>query len=151
MQTSFAMDACRPPEQILACHLFDECDGRAGNLGLRGLGFGYVFPEKAQACPVPAQQRVWLDEYERLPPVGDPARPRQEPEAVAACELGTVDLALQNGELVAQERVFGEQLDFATRDISQGAPQDRRLGGSHSATEGSVRAGKTTLPEFFEE
>lgn len=92
---------------------------------------------------------VWIEEG--LRPVGDPARQSQEPETVAPCEVRPLALALENSELVAQEGIFGEQFGFAAREILQGSQQDRRLGGSHPASEGVVHAGKTTLPEFVKE
>ena len=100
---------------------------------------------------MPGQQGVRLDDHKNLLPVGDAANQDQEPETVTRGKGRSFDLALQNGELLAQERILGNQVHFEARKIAECAQQDRRLGRDGPASEGLVHEGKTTLLEFFEE
>ena len=54
------------------------------------------FPKHAKALAVPADERVRLDDQKCLFPMSYAASQDEEPEAVAVCEAGALNLTLKN-------------------------------------------------------
>jgi hypothetical protein len=81
---------------------------------------------RRRPAPMPAQQRLGLDEEARPTGSGQHAADRGEQGSVGGLELGMLDLAVEHGELVAQDEDLqvlggvpageqGEQLDGAAQ------------------------------------
>jgi hypothetical protein len=68
---------------------------------------------------MPAEEGVRLDDYERLYPVRNSASEEEQPEAIAAIDTRTRDLALKNEELVTKQCIFGEEFRAAEWEIGE--------------------------------
>jgi hypothetical protein len=64
---------------------------------------------------VPAQQRLGPDDERGLPPGADPAGEQHQERPVRWRHSRALDAPLQHEQLLAQERVLGEQLRPAAR------------------------------------
>src|SRR5215813_11851308 len=64
----FAPDAFCSPQSILPCHLFDQGHGLLRDPWLERGCSGLVSPKELKAQVMPAQQRLWLNNEERLLP-----------------------------------------------------------------------------------
>jgi len=86
-----------------------------------------VFPDKAKELPMEAEQRLWLNDEERLLPC--PNHPCQEDEehAIRFRACGAFHLAPEDDELLSQEGIFCHQLGLASAKVGQGL---QRQGGS---------------------
>ena len=76
--------------------------GLAGYLGLERRGPGLPLPEKAKPLPVPAKQRIRLNDEQRTLPRSQPARQQHQQGSVSTVQLRSMDLPVQNYELLAQ-------------------------------------------------
>ncbi|HSH79826.1 MAG TPA: hypothetical protein VLA19_14975, partial [Herpetosiphonaceae bacterium] len=86
---------------------------------------------------MPAQERLRLDDEERLPPRSDAARQEHQERPVGGSAVGALDAAPQDEELLSQQGVLGEQLRLAAWQIRQGPDEwasQRRLCGGQRAT-----------------
>jgi hypothetical protein len=59
---------------------------------------------------VPAQQSLWLDEQQRVPPIRDHDCETDEDEPVNGPQLWALDTASSDDELLAKQSVLGEEL-----------------------------------------
>ncbi len=79
---------------------------------------------------MPAQERVRLNDHEGLAPLGEAAGEDQQPEAIATVELRTLDLAVEDGELLTQQSIFGDQFRLSAEEVGKGVECERGLGWS---------------------
>lgn len=68
---------------------------------------------------MPAQQRARFDNHQCVFPILHAAGEHEEPETLAVMEVRSLALARENGELLAQEGVFGDQFGFAEGEVSE--------------------------------
>jgi len=73
---------------------------------------------------MPAKQRIGLEDEEGFLPPPDPAGEEDEPEAIGWGEPWLVDLAVEDDELLAEERVLGNEFGIAAIEIEGGAEKD---------------------------
>ena len=73
---------------------------------------------------MPAKQRIGLDDKEGFLPPPDPAGEEDEPEAIGWGAPWLVDLAVEDDELLAEERVLGNEFGIATSEIEGRAEKD---------------------------
>jgi hypothetical protein len=78
---------------------------------------GLEFPKQPKALAMPAKQRIGLEDEEGFLPALDPAGEEDEPEAIGWGESWLVDLAVEDDELLAEERVLRNELDLAPSEI----------------------------------
>jgi hypothetical protein len=70
---------------------------------------------------MPAQERLWLNEEQRLFPGSDhPGEEYQQP-SIRLPTNGSFDLSMQDDQLLAQQRIFRQQFSFAPGQIGKGA------------------------------
>ena len=74
---------------------------------------------------MPAQERIGLDDKEGFLPPPDPAGEEDEPRAIGWGESWLVNLAVEDDELLAEERVLGNELGIAASEIEGRAEKDR--------------------------
>ncbi len=106
------------------------------------LGPRFAFPLEPKALAISAPEGVRLDDQERLFPVGDEAGQEEEPEAITAAEVRTLNLTVENEELLAEQGIFSEEFRFALCEIGESRSEEGRIGRCDSATEGLFRQGK---------
>jgi len=78
---------------------------------------GHEFPKQPKALVMPAKQRIGLEDEEGFLPALDPAGEEDEPEAIGWGESWLVDLAVEDDELLAEERVLRNELGLAASEI----------------------------------
>jgi len=91
---------------------------------------------------MPAQKGIRLDDQERFFPIPETASEEQEPEAIAAIETRTFDLALKNQELMTQQGIFGEELCVAEGQIGKRSAPEGCLNRRGAAAEQLISKGK---------
>ena len=93
-------------------------------------------PEQPETLAMPAQERIGLDDKEGFLPSPDPAGEEDEPRAIGWGESWLVNLAVEDDELLAEERVLGNEFGIATSEIEGRAEKDgiaRRPGESEGS------------------
>jgi hypothetical protein len=68
---------------------------------------------------MPAQERIGLDNDQCVFPLPYSGRKHEEPEAIAAIQLGPLDLALQNAKLMTQQGILGNEICFGVNEVCQ--------------------------------
>ena len=109
----FTPDAFTAPPPILNGHLFNQ-----GNRGFIQAGsthwlVRFMPPEQPEALPMPLEQRLRLDNQQRLfPALYTTGKQHQQP-SIKRRERRLFDLPLQDDQLLAQQRIFGDQFWLA--------------------------------------
>jgi hypothetical protein len=119
------MDGLYAPKAVLPGHLLDQSDGFQGDPGAPTPIARLEPPEQPEALAMPAQERIGLEDEEGFLPTPEPAGEEDKPEAIGWGESWLVDLAVKDDELLAEERVLGNELGIATSEIEGGAEKDR--------------------------
>jgi CheY-like chemotaxis protein len=141
-----APDALRAPHAVGRRHLPDQGHrlGREGRAVRRGDGPGSPTPVAAEQLAVPAQERIRPDDEQRRPPRADAARQQDQQRTIARRTAGSPDAVVQDGELMAQERVLGHQRRLAPRQIGEGTGYEGRggrTGGGQKSPMEALRGG----------
>src|SRR5215469_16204350 len=113
------------PQSVVSGHFLDQGDTLCGDLWFGRICSGLVFPIELESLPMPSQERLWLDNEQRLLPV--PNRPRQKNQEHPV-RFGTgrsFHLSAEDNELLVQERVFCHEYRLATGLVSQCQEQER--------------------------
>ncbi len=127
-------------------------DGDAANEGLGpwrqssrlGAWTRFASPVEFEQPPVPADHRGRLDDVQGVPPVGQQAGQQDREQAVFRCELWPARLPVEDGELMAQQGVFSNELSLAAPEVQEGADGEpgarahRSRPQAHSARERST-------------
>jgi len=103
-------------------------------------------PVELEPQPMPADQRVWLDDNQRFAPRAQPAGQHHQHLPVPLPQLWSRHLPFQDDQLLPQEHVLGHQLTFAACQIRQrrcylvglrrsGSVLEARLQGRHAASQ----------------
>jgi len=121
----FTTDALHAPEAVLPGHLLDQRDGFGGDPGAPTPVAGLEPPEQPEALAMPAQERIGLEDEDGFLPSPDPAGEEDEPRAIGWGESWLVNLAVEDDELLAEERVLGNELGIAASEIEGRAEKDR--------------------------
>ena len=98
-------------------------------------------PEVATRVPVPAQERVGLDDDQTLVPGAEAAGHQHKERPVGLGAARALDASLQDDRLLPQERVLQYECGLDPRQISQRAGDewhDRRLGRGRKVATHSV-------------
>jgi hypothetical protein len=114
----FAMDARRAPGAILGYHTEDQLPKvLARRLPSNyGMFAGKPFPVQSEAGPMPADDRLWLRDEERLLPSG-PQAPQQDPKDPIRCgEARPRMTMLQRRDLMPQGKVLQEKVAAGTQE-----------------------------------
>lgn len=136
-----AADAPRAPPRHGPGHLPDPRDRL-------GWAFGLLCGRRGSRCPppgvpeqppVPAQERGGLDDQHRLPPGADAARQERQQRAVGGPAVRQLDAPLEHDELLARQRVLGDQLPLASGEVSQRPGEGRGCGRSRSSREAATK------------
>jgi len=108
-----------PKMAIVGSHLPDQRDGLVREPRFAWAGFRCVLPEHTKELTRPSQQRLRLDDKERLFPCSDhPGRKYQEePILLPVCR--SFDLLTQDEQWMSQQRVFRQQFGSASDQISK--------------------------------
>ena len=70
---------------------------------------------------MPAQQRLGLDQDQRLTPAGEHRRQRDEEQALPRAELRLLQVSNRHDELLAEEGVLDEELLLAAQKVEEQA------------------------------
>jgi hypothetical protein len=73
---------------------------------------------------MPAQQGIWLHDHESLLPRPNQPGQQDEQEAIGPGERWPFHLPLENGQLVSQEGIFGNELRVASAQVGQCSKQE---------------------------
>ncbi len=102
----------------------------------------FVFPKETEPLAMPMEERIRLDDNEGLFPPPNAIREEEQPEAVTAIETRAYDPALQNEELVSQQRIFREELRAAERQIGECPDEQRSVNWNRAKAEELIGGGK---------
>ena len=69
---------------------------------------------------MPAQHGLRLDDQEHLLPAPESAGKEDEEAAIGAGEVRTLDGTIEHDELLAEQKVFSNQLRFTASEVSDG-------------------------------
>jgi hypothetical protein len=146
-----AAKALGAPCAVFGRHALDECDdSRFQTRPWRRLRLRTLGPKATEEVAVPAQQRLRLDEHQRVPPIGDHRRETNEDEAVNDTQVRALYMANSDNELVAQEGIFREEVLARERARSTARPRIGPLwGNGASAERTAVAAMVATSPTKF--
>jgi hypothetical protein len=123
-----ALDALGTPQPVLAGHPADERD-RLRRGARRAAGpSGPPPPQPPEAVPVPAEQRLGLDDQQGLTPRPDAAGQQDKQRSIRAGGARTLRRAGEDDELVTKERVLGDQLGPAPDQV-RGRAEEQGVGG----------------------
>ncbi len=84
-------------------------------------------PEEPEPLAMPAEQSIRLENQEGLLPGFQPTGEEQPGEAVPTSHSWFLDLALQNGQLLAEQSVLEHEFGLGTRQVEGGAEGGRGL------------------------
>jgi hypothetical protein len=125
-----AAEALRAPARIACGHLSDECRARCRGSTRRPRA---PPPERAEACPVPAEDGRRLDEQRGVPPRRRHACGESHREALPRCPPGPPrELSLRHDELLPEQRVLGDETGAAAPDVG-GQPHREPKDVDHAA------------------
>jgi len=94
---------------------------------------------------MPAQNRLRLDDEQRLPPVLQPAREQDEEHTIRSHEARPFDRAVEDEELLPQDHVFSDPLGVTARQIRDRAGDRRRGDGLGQAGDGGTEPARAPL------
>ncbi len=77
---------------------------------------------------VPTEQGVGFEDERGFLPVFDAAGEEDKPEAIGLRKGGFFDLAVKDDELLAEQCILGDEVGFATCEVSGSAENDRIAG-----------------------
>ena len=112
-------NALRPPESVVRCHLPNQRDCLVREPRFARAGFRCVLPKHTEELTRPSQQRLRLDDKERLFPGPNHSREKYQEHSICFPVNWSCDLSTQDNELVSQQRVFRQQFGFASGQISK--------------------------------
>jgi len=81
--------------------------------------FGFVLPEQTEEFTRPSQQRLRLDKEKRLFPGSNHPGEEHQKKSVPLSVCWSLNLSMQDEQLVAQQRVFRQQFGFASGQIDK--------------------------------
>ena len=106
-------NALSSPESVVRCHLPDQRDGLVREPRLARAGFRCVLPKHTEELTRPSQQRLRLDDKERLFPGPNHSSEKQQAEPICLLARRSFDMPMQDDELLPQQRVFDKQFGLA--------------------------------------
>ena len=121
----FAANPFGSPEPILLCHLLDQRDGLRSQFGTTTAIARFELPEEAESLTMPAEESVGFEDEQGILPVLDATREEDEPEAIGLRKGRLFYLAVQDDELLAEQRIFGDELGFTACEVGGGAENKR--------------------------
>src|SRR4051794_27717301 len=125
-----APDALGTPEAIRRGELLDQRDRLGCHLRLRlRLRLRFPPPEQAEALPMPAQQGLRLDDQQGLAPGPKTTGQQHQERPVGRGAARALDAAPQDDDLLAQERVLGDEGGPTAHEVGECARHGGLLGG----------------------
>ena len=121
----FASDAFCSPQAVVPCHLLNQGHRLLRDPWLERSCSGLVLPEELEALAVPPQQRLWLDDEQRLFPGIYYSGQQDQEHAVPLGTCRSFHLATQDDHLLTQQCVFCHQFGLASGKVSQRRKQQR--------------------------
>jgi hypothetical protein len=115
----FTPHALRTPKSLGRCHLLPQADRLRRPFRLAHARFGCVLPEHAETFTRPSQERLRLDEEQRLFPRSDHPGKAYQQQSIRLPAQGSFDLSMQDDQVVAEPRVFRQQFGFASGQIGE--------------------------------
>ena len=116
-----APNALRTPEPIARYHLLHQADRLRRSFRLARARSGCMLPEQAEKLSRPSQERLWLNEEQRLFPGLDSPGEKDQQQSIRLPTNGSFDLSMQDDQLLAQQRMFRQQFSFAPGQIGKSA------------------------------
>jgi hypothetical protein len=87
-----------------------------------------VFPKKPKSLAMPPQQRLWLNDEQRLFPGPYCSCQHHQEHSIRPGACGSFDVSAEDNQLLAQERVFCHEFRLASGKVCQD-PHHERGGG----------------------
>lgn len=125
----FATDSFCSPESIVPRHLLNQGHSLSGNLGCGRNGSGLVFPKELEALAMSPQERLWLDNEQRLLPGSYHPGQKHQEHPIRFGTGRSFHLSPQDDQLLTQECVFCDKFGRASGKVGQ-RPQQERGGGA---------------------
>ena len=113
------------PESIVPCHLLNQGDGLLGDPWFGRSSPRLVLPKEFEALAMPPQQRLWLNDEQRLFPGPHHSCQQYREHPVRLGTGRSFHLSPQNDQLLTQERVFCHELGLAPGKVGQHSQQER--------------------------
>jgi hypothetical protein len=89
------------------------------NLGFLACALDLCFGEHTEELTMPAEERLRLDDEERLFPGPNHSSEKYQKHSICYPVHWSFDLSTQDNQLVSQQRVFRQQFGFASCQISK--------------------------------
>ncbi len=124
----FAPDAFCSPESVVPCHLLDQGDGLLGDPWFGRSCPRLVLPKELEALAMPPQERLWLNDEQRLLPGSDHPGQKHQVHPIRFGTGRSFHLSPQDDQLLTQEGVFCDQFGLTSRKVGQRS-QDQSGGG----------------------
>ena len=93
----------------------------------------FALPEQAKALAMPAPPRFWFDAQQGILPAVQSADEEDKEHTIDPREARAFDRPVEDDELLAQQKVFHDQLRFTARDVNHDAARRPVLIGWSSA------------------
>jgi len=135
---------------VVRCHLPDQRDGLVREPRLARACFRCVLPKHTEEFTRPSQQRLRLDDKERLFPGPNHTSEKQQAEPICLLAGRSFDVPMQDDELLPQQRVFDKQFGLAFSkvcDRSQQKGGGARFHPTNNAISERVKTQSHSMPE----
>jgi hypothetical protein len=120
----FTTNPLSSPKAILHRHFLDESHGFCGDLWLGRCCSGLVFPVQLESLAMPPQERLWLDDEQRLLPCSSHACQSHQKHVSGARASRSFDLTAEDTQRLSQERIFCHTLGLASGKVSQRSQEE---------------------------
>src|SRR5262249_42140097 len=115
---------CHLRTDYFAGHPPDERDRVRRDALLMAPRSGSPPPDEPATLPVPTEQRLGLDDQQRLAPAPHPAREQEKQRPVGARQTGSLGRAGEDDELLPSVRVLGDELGPGAHQV-RGRAEDQ--------------------------
>jgi hypothetical protein len=113
---------------ILHCHFLDQSHGFCGDLWFGRSGSGLVVPVELESLAMPAQERLRLNNEERLLPCTRRSSEQDQDHPIRLCASRSFDVSAENNELLTEEGVLGHEFGLASEKICDRPHHERGSG-----------------------
>jgi len=124
-ESAFTTNPFCSPESIVPCHLLDQDDGLLGDPWFGRSRPRPVLPKEFEALAMPPQQRLWLNDEQRLFPGPHHFCQQDQEHPVGPGTGRSFHLSPQDDQLLTQQGVFCHKLGLAPGKVDQRPKKER--------------------------
>ncbi len=133
-----------PSHYIFLDHPLNQADGLDGLFGTTATVTGFEFPKQSKTLSMLAMERDGFEDEERISPIFHTTGEEVEPEAIGWRDGRSPSVAVRNDELLAEERIPGDEVGFTACQISNYAQGYRTAGGLGEVKKAMFKKGDQT-------